>query len=55
MKLFLFKITLVRYMKSDVYVADLGFLVWFGGECDSCIQTLGCFSVMVASYERDEY
>ena len=41
-------------MKTDVYVAGLCFLVRFGGECDSYIQTLGCFSVMMASYERDE-
>ena len=33
-------------------VCDL--LVRFGGECDSYIHTLGCFSVMVASYGREE-
>ena len=46
-------------IKTDEYVAGLWFLVRFGGDCDSCIiyiwYTLGCFSVMVASYERDEF
>jgi len=45
-------------IKSDVYVGGLWFLVRFGGECDSYIHwvVLVCiiFSVMVASYERDE-
>ena len=41
-------------MKTDVYVAGLWFLVRFGGEYDDYIHTLDCFSVMVASYEREE-
>ena len=41
-------------VKTDVYVAGLWFLVRFGGEYDDYIHTLGCFSVMVASYEREE-
>jgi len=45
-------------IKTDVYVAGLWFLVQFGAECDSYIHWVvsECimFSVMVASYERDE-
>ena len=41
-------------VKTDVYVAGLWFLVRFGGEYDDYAHTLGCFSVMVASYEREE-
>ena len=41
-------------MKTDVYVAGLRLLVRFGGEYDDYLHTLGYFSVMVASYEREE-
>ena len=41
-------------VKTDVYVAGLWFLVRFGGKYNDYIYTLGCFSVMVASYEREE-
>ena len=43
----------IVWLGLDVYVAGLSILVQFDGDCDSYIYILGCFSVMVASYERD--